>query len=261
MFVTSWRLIPLLEAPGAVQMAIDAWLWRSHQQGNHPPTLRFCTWQPVAISLGVSQRRNIPDHWRSLTWRGQPVDLVKRPSGGRGVLHQGELTYAIVTNAPPGNREQSYRALCEFLIQGWAELGVALRFGGRDCAKRSAPGDCAQRSAPGDRAYIKSPNCFGLSTRADLVDVQGRKRIGSAQRRQGQTVLQHGSMLLNPDPALFTEVFGQAPPNILVSTPIPQITTALTRAAATCFVAEFVEQPLTPQEWAEIKALQGEFVG
>ncbi|MEM8640415.1 MAG: lipoate--protein ligase family protein [Cyanobacteria bacterium P01_G01_bin.54] len=246
-----WRFIPWLEAPGATQMAIDAWLWRSHQQGRCPPVLRFYTWQPVAISLGVSQRRRIPQHWRSLTWQGQPVELVKRPSGGRGVLHQGELTYGLVTSQPQGNRVQNYRALCQFLITGWATLGVDLHFG---------PCDCAGRSATGNRTYLKSQNCFGLSTAADLVDAEGHKRIGSAQRRQGPFVLQHGSMLLHPDPALFHHVFGQPPPQVAVDLPIAQITAALTAAAATCFAAEFTVQPLTPAEWAEIEAIKGEFI-
>ncbi|HSM82971.1 MAG TPA: lipoate--protein ligase family protein, partial [Nodosilinea sp.] len=91
---TPWRLIPPIAAPGAVQMAIDTWLLDQHQRHGHPPTLRFYTWSPAAISLGVSQRQQIPEHWRGLRWQGQPVDLVQRPTGGRGVLHQGDLTYS-----------------------------------------------------------------------------------------------------------------------------------------------------------------------
>ena len=52
-----WRLIPLLSASGSVQMAIDQWLLEQHLAGKHPPTLRFYTWQPTAISLGYHQRR------------------------------------------------------------------------------------------------------------------------------------------------------------------------------------------------------------
>jgi lipoate-protein ligase A len=85
-----WRLIPLVSASGSVQMAIDQWLLEQHLAGQIPPTLRFYTWQPAAISLGYHQRR-WPEFWQELSWRGIPVELVRRPSGGRAVLHQGEL--------------------------------------------------------------------------------------------------------------------------------------------------------------------------
>jgi lipoate-protein ligase A len=84
-----WRLIPLLEATGTVQMAIDSWLLEQHQCGKHPPTLRFYTWSPAAISLGYHQRQ-YPQSWQNLTGGGKKLDLVLRPSGGRAVLHQGD---------------------------------------------------------------------------------------------------------------------------------------------------------------------------
>lgn len=241
--MTAWRLLPRLDAPGAVQMAIDAWLLQQHQQG-HPPTLRFYTWSPPAISLGRSQRRRVPPRWRSLTWQGQPLDVVQRPSGGRGVLHQGDLTYAIITSQPGLNHIVGYHTLCEFLIKGWAKLGINLHFG------------------QPDRAYMKSQNCFGLATTADLLDEVGNKFIGSARYANQQWVLQHGSMLLNPEPTLFEQVFGQAPPQTPLALQeyggndlLTEVITTLTDAATTCFDAEFQLQPLTPAEWDEINAL------
>ncbi len=77
-------------------MAIDAWLLEQHDLGKHPPTLRFYTWEPAAISLGYHQRR-WPQYWQGLTGQGQPLDMVRRPSGGRAVLHQGDLTYAVIS--------------------------------------------------------------------------------------------------------------------------------------------------------------------
>ncbi|MGF1566548.1 MAG: lipoate--protein ligase family protein [Nodosilinea sp.] len=237
-----WRLIPRLDAPGPVQMAIDTWLLDQHQHHQHPPTLRFYTWKPVALSLGVSQRRHVPDHWHSLQWQGQPVDLVQRPTGGRGVLHQGDLTYAVVTSHIPGHREQVYRTLCQFLIEGWLRLGVELRFG------------------EPDGRYMRSPNCFGLATSADLIDAYGTKRVGSAQLIRGNCVLQHGSMPLTPDGELFQRVFKVpvTPPsqgNALRSPTRSEIIAALTAAAARCFGCQLVAQPLMPQEWQAIQAL------
>ena len=85
-------LIPLLSASGRVQMAIDQWLLQQHLAGKNPPTLRFYTWAPAAISLGYHQRR-WPELWQQLFWEGQPLELVRRPSGGRGGLHPGGWSY------------------------------------------------------------------------------------------------------------------------------------------------------------------------
>lgn len=229
-------------APGALHMAIDAWLLDQHLHHGHPPTLRFYTWDPPAISLGFSQRRHIPEHWHHLTWRGQPVDLVQRPTGGRGVLHQGDLTYALVTSGIAGNREQVYRHLCQFLIQGWGQLGIELHFG----------------HAP--RPDLASAHCFALSTAADLVTATGLKWIGSAQLRRGQAILQHGSMRLNPDPTLYEQVFqtpapgmGHLPP----LPPTPDIVHTLTQAAANAFGCTVLPQPLTAPEMVAIKVAAG----
>lgn len=240
----AWRLIPLLEAPGAVQMAIDTWLLDQHQHHGHPPTLRFYNWNPAAVSLGASQRRQIPNHWKKLAWQGQRVELAQRPTGGRGVLHQGDLTYALVTSNIAGSRDQAYRFLCQFLIAGWAELGVSLAFG--------------QPS----RDYGRSHNCFALATSADLVDAQGHKVIGSAQLRRGSHLLQHGSMGLMIDAELWQQVFQTpAPPASQVQRAVDEgLTTAtivesLTQAAEDCFDCQLISQPLTQREWAEITAL------
>ena len=103
-------------------MAIDEWLLKQHQSG-YLPTLRFYTWSPSAISLGYHQRK-YPEDWQSLTWKGEEIDLVRRPTGGRAVLHYGDLTYAVVTSGLSGSRIEAYKKICEFLIQGWQNLGV-----------------------------------------------------------------------------------------------------------------------------------------
>lgn len=126
--MSEWRFIPVINAAGSVQMSIDTWLLEQHRLGLHPPTLRFYTWSPAAISLGYHQHR-YPEHWHNLIWHGEPVDLVRRPSGGRAVLHQGDLTYAVITSGLTGNRMQAYETICEFLIQGWRQLGIELHYG------------------------------------------------------------------------------------------------------------------------------------
>lgn len=232
-------------------MAVDRWLLEQHSSGLHPSVLRFYTWAPIALSLGYHQRQ-IPDEWTRLKWQGHPIELVRRPSGGRAVLHQGDLTYALITSAVPIRRIEAYERICEFLIAGWRSLGVPLSYG---TAKQG---------------YIHNTNCFGTATAADLVMPNGTKLIGSAQLRRGDAILQHGSMRLYPNPALFEQVFGvplepmqlpetgstpdktrSLPP--IVDLSIANIVEALTTAACECFGIELVVQPLSEQEWAAIR--------
>ncbi len=237
-----WRLIPLLEAPGRVQMAIDRWLLEQHQLGLHPSTLRFYTWSPPAISLGYHQS-SWPEYWQHLTCLGAPVELVRRPTGGRAVLHQGDLTYAVVTSGLNGNSVQVYHKICEFLIQGWRSLGVELHYGSAG------------------RGYIHNLSCFSTATGADLVLADGTKLIGSAQHRRGGAILQHGSIRLEPDAELFTQVFGaelfnpiQLPLVERGEALIQMVIEALVAAAGDCFGIQSALQPLSPVEWEAILA-------
>ncbi len=235
MISQTWRLIPFLEANGKLQMAIDEWLLKQHQCG-YPPCLRFYTWSPPAISLGYHQRK-YPDFWQNLMWKGQKIDLVQRPTGGRAVLHNGDLTYAVVTCGFDGSRIEAYKKICEFLIQGWRNLGVELHYG------------------TVGRGYINNPNCFGTATGADLVMVDGTKLIGSAQLRRGNVILQHGSMHLKPDVELFKRIFGEDLFHEVVfaeNLGVERIITTLVDAFKNCFGVEFEERGLSDDEWEEI---------
>lgn len=236
---STWRFLPLLQAPGKTQMAIDSWLLQQHLQGNHPPTLRFYTWFPVAISLGYHQR-HYPHLWHNLTWQGQPIDIVRRPTGGRAVLHQGDLTYMVVASGISGKTTQVYQKISEFLRWGWRSLGVELHYG------------------KVGRGYIHNPSCFGTATGADLVDSKGKKLIGSAQLRRGKAVLQHGSMPLFAEIELFEQVFGESielatiPVGKCGQELIVTVVEALTEAASNYFEIELVTQPLCDEEWQQI---------
>jgi lipoate-protein ligase A len=232
-------------------MALDEWLLNQHLLGLQPPTLRFYTWSPVAISLGYHQRR-YPEIWQQLSWNGEVIDLVRRPSGGRAVLHQGDLTYAVITSGIAGSRMQIYQTICEFLIQGWRRLGVDLNYG------------------LAGRGYIHNPDCFGTATGADLVMPNGMKLIGSAQLHRDGAVLQHGSIRLDPDPELFHRVFGTKLPqsvSLIASSMnglsqeqlIQAVIEALVEAASQCFGVELVTQPLTETEWQTALAQSGSF--
>jgi lipoate---protein ligase len=233
---TIWRLIPAIETTGEIQMAIDSWLLQQHILGNTPPTLRFYTWSNPTISLGYHQQ-HYPEHWTNLTWQNRSVDLIKRPTGGRGVLHQGDLTYAIIGSGFVGKRAEVYRKICQFLIDGWRSLGIDLSYG------------------TAGRGYIHNPNCFGTATSADLVCEDGYKLIGSAQLIKDGAILQHGSMRLNPDRELFDRVFSEQinpPPQAISQLESSMIINALIDAAQKHFNVNFEIQPLSDREWSEI---------
>ncbi|MFZ9737442.1 MAG: lipoyl protein ligase domain-containing protein [Prochlorotrichaceae cyanobacterium] len=242
------RLLPLMVNSGNLQMAIDEWLLSHYNPEQWSMVLRFYHWQPAALSLGYGQRR-WPDHWQTLTWQDRPLPLIRRPTGGRGVLHHGDLCYALVTAPLPKgkpNRPETYCNLCRFLQQGWESLGFPLRYG---------------NDRPGRLAQQQTANCFALKTSADLQLSNGCKWIGSAQRwRSGnpEVVLQHGSMRLSPDPELWQLVFGSPlsplPEEIVVPSP-ETIVSTLIEAASDCFQIPWILEPLSDQEWNSIHRL------
>jgi lipoate---protein ligase len=215
-----WRLLPQIEASGAEQMALDNWLLDQHCQSDRSDraysSLRFYRWSPAAISLGYHQRE-IPDRWHELAI-AQGLELVRRPSGGRAVLHKGDLTYTVITSTN-GKRRETYEYICEFLIQGFADLGIQLEYG------------------KAGRGYIHNPNCFATATNADLVTCDGRKLIGSAQLYRQNSVLQHGSIAIEPDYRLLKQIFG-------VETPVVGLAELLNPGESATADRKFTEEKL-----------------
>lgn len=189
------RLLPTYRLGGAWQMAIDAWLLEAGQ-----PALRFYRWARPCLSLGRHQRRLRPA-WLELANAGA-LELVRRPSGGQAVLHGGDLTYALIWPEAPADRRLAYRLACGWLQQAFAELGLPLRFGDQP-------------------AGLAAASCFATSTAADLVHAagagsgaEGVKRIGSAQLWRRGSLLQHGSIQLQPEAELWRRLFDQPPPRL-----------------------------------------------
>ena len=231
------RLIPTLELEGCRQMAIDAWLLEHSLAVGAPaaPVLRFYRWSRPTLSLGYHQHQ-IEPHWQQLAAQGH-LELVRRPSGGRAVLHAGELTYALIWPAAPGRRRQAYLLACEWLRQGFAAIGLPLEFGS-ESAKPQVAG------------------CFERSTAADLIHPCGAKRIGSAQLWRRGHLLQHGSILIDPPVELWRQVFGAAPPDL---SPLPlsgqELESVLQRSATEHLpfaTAPWQIRPLQALEWQAI---------
>ena len=190
--INPWQLIPYAETSGHLHMDLDNSLLERHSQDPRSPSiLRFYRWTPPSLSLGFHQHK-YPDRWNAIAQQHH-LDIVHRPSGGRAVLHKGDLTYAVITNANPDGKKRSHREvyeyICEFLIQGFAKLGIGLTYG------------------QSGRGYIHNPSCFSTATNADLIIADGRKLIGSAQVYRRNSVLQHGSIAIAPDHKLLTELF------------------------------------------------------
>lgn len=142
---------------------------------------RFYSWSPAAISLGRNQNPAEIDRERCCA---DGVDVVVRPTGGRAVFHADELTYSFFAATELPN-EAIYRMVHETLQQALAGVGVAVEF----CRSQT---DFRARYAQAD-----SVSCFTASARYEL-QVGGRKLVGSAQRRQGNVILQHGALPLTP---------------------------------------------------------------
>lgn len=181
-----WRLIYGLPAPGKRNMAIDEAILRAEQTR---PTLRLYAWEPFCLSLGYGQRMGDVDCSR-LNATG--YDLVRRPTGGRAILHACELTYSLIL--PPGHPVAeggiipSYRRISRALVNGLETMGIALR---------ADEGDKPTRA--------NGPVCFDAPSHYEIT-ASGRKLLGSAQLRRKIGVLQHGSLPLSGDLAAICDV-------------------------------------------------------
>jgi lipoate-protein ligase A len=181
-----WRLLVTEAEDGATNMAVDEVLWRGRRAGTSPPTLRFYAWAPPTVSLGYGQslQREIDQD----VCRALGVGLVRRPTGGSAIYHDGperELTYSVAAvNDDLGigtDLLASYRWVARALARGLTDLG--------------APVEIVERR----REYGPVPAfCFARTGTYEL-EVAGRKLVGSAQRRHGKSFLQHGSILLDID--------------------------------------------------------------
>jgi len=187
----AWRLISHAPQGGAWNMAVDEAILHSIADGNASPTLRIYGWDPACLSLGRAQPFSDIDQDR-LSERGW--GLVRRPTGGRAILHQNELTYAVI--APEdhplmqGGVLESYRRISEALRYGLEQLAIEVEVQGSESVSEEA------------RA---NPICFEVPSAYEIT-VQGRKIIGSAQVRKRKTVLQHGSLPLTGDLGQICEV-------------------------------------------------------
>jgi lipoate-protein ligase A len=167
---------------GVENMQFDEDRVRFVANGEALPMLRVYGWNPWAVSLGANQKESDIDH-EERERRG--FDIVRRATGGRAVLHADELTYSIVTPLGKYSVHEWYRSTHEHLLRSLQTIVPSLDF---------------EKSQPNFRElYRAMPQqtvaCFASSARYEIMH-DGRKVVGSAQRVIGNTLLQHGSILL-----------------------------------------------------------------
>ena len=195
--LTTWRLVRSLPASGAWNMAVDDAILEASGGGLALPTLRLYAWTPPCLSLGYAQPVTdaLPAVLEQRGW-----ELVRRPTGGRAILHTDELTYSVAgpLNEPrlAGSVLESYRVLAAALLRALQILGVSAQAQEKPSA---VPASTAVNSTA-NSAGPPNPNpvCFEAPSNYEIT-VQGKKLIGSAQARRKEGVLQHGSLPLCGD--------------------------------------------------------------
>ena len=180
----SWRLILSPPMRGAENMALDEAILETVCTGDSPPSLRLYAWDPPCLSLGYAQPISDVDLDRL---EAVGCDLVRRPTGGRAILHADELTYAIIAKDDnphlAGGVLKSYRHLSKGLFQALTLLGVDVEI---------------QPEIPVAQSDRTNPVCFQIPSAFEIT-AQNMKLIGSAQVRRRGCVLQHGSLPLSGD--------------------------------------------------------------
>jgi lipoate-protein ligase A len=202
--------------------------------------LRIYTWARPTLSLGMHERaRLVPE-----ALAAHSIDVVRRPTGGRALLHHREVTYSVTAPVRGSSLAESYRAINAILLNALTRLGV----GAEEAPRRG------RATAPDGAACFAEPNV------GELI-VGGRKLVGSAQRRDEHAFLQHGSILLADDQPLvgvlrgssvavpaaatLTETLGR-------SVSVAEVSDAL--AAALESVAGALVEPLDARELGEATA-------
>jgi lipoate-protein ligase A len=254
-----WRLILDGVNGGAWNMAADEALVEAVNAGRSQPVLRLYRWQPPCLSLGFSQPYSVAD---TAFCASHGVDVVRRPTGGRAVLHHLELTYSVLAALGQGPFSQDlqavYQLICRALVAGLGKLGV--------------PAGVSGEPEGGHISPTEAVPCF-IGPAAGEVVAQGRKLVGSAMRRQGGSILQHGSILEGWDGALQAGCLGlpdDASLRPAVTTlsdllgappPLEVLRDVIAAGFAETLGAKFVPSTLAPEEAARARFLERERYG
>jgi lipoate-protein ligase A len=186
---STWRLIKTDPQPGKQNMAIDGAILKAVEAGAVLPTIRLYAWSPPCLSLGYNQPFSDVDITRL---KSHGWDVVRRPTGGRAILHTDELTYAVIgPKTDPrlaGGLMDSYQRISAALYQALITLNLPVEI-----------------HAGKNPLAHEQPVCFENPSDFEIT-INGKKIIGSAQARKKTAILQHGSLPLKGDLTRITKV-------------------------------------------------------
>ena len=171
-------------------MALDEALAESVRAGGSP-FLRFYSWIPGTLSLGRFQNLST-----GLSEAARTVPRVRRPTGGGGIWHDQELTYSLAclqSHLEVQGVKASFEKLCGFLLDTWAQFGWNAQFAKDQIIKKESLG-------------VFTPACFAGQEEYDIL-VDGKKLGGNAQRRERDSIFQHGSVPLTLNRTILEQLF------------------------------------------------------
>lgn len=178
-----WQLISYTEFTGKYNMDFDLQLVKNSD--GQTPILRFYGWHPYCISIGANQ--SFDDINQSLAAKNN-IEIVKRPTGGRAILHADELTYSVIMpNSSEISGKELYKNISNSIVHGLRSYNPKLN----DVE--------LENSNPNFAELLKESSgslCFASTAKSE-IKFNGKKLVGSAQRKLGSTILQHGSILIS----------------------------------------------------------------
>ena len=191
-----WRIIEDGPKDGVLNMAIDRAILDACESGEVPPTLRLYSWKRPTLTVGYAQKIGREIDLKRCLELG--IQVVRRPTGGRALLHSHEVTYSFTAPIPhpkfPSSLQGAYNVVARALLESLEELGV------QDATLSNA------KKINRDQFSFRSPSCLSSINQCE-IEVQGAKLVGSAQRRTKRAFLHHGSILITCDRILLNSLF------------------------------------------------------
>jgi len=201
-----WRLIKDSYHTGFMNMAIDEAIMIAHREGLVPPTIRFYQWSPPAVSLGYFQ--DLQKEIDVDACKNLGIDIVRRPTGGKAVLHDKELTYSFIIRENHSLVNDSiletYKKISGGMIRGLSYLGITAEL---VPLREKLKSDSLHKEKKSEIRHSDFKSiCFSVPSQYE-VQIEGKKIVGSAQVRKREIVLQHGSLLIELEKDKLFSVF------------------------------------------------------